>query len=93
MRYLLLNVSIAELANQATPGFRLRGDLERPFHVLSGKDRPDESFAADQYRDYWYWIENSDIATKRVFTLMLFLTTLTNNAGEYVGSVLTIATV
>ena len=82
----------AELANQATPGFKLRGDLVRPFHVLSGKDRPDDAFAAIKYRDYWYWIENTNMASKRVFTLMLFLTTLTNNASDNVGPVLTIPT-
>jgi hypothetical protein len=82
----------AELANQAVPGFKLQGELARPFHVLSGKDRPDESFAAIKYRDHWYWIENTDMASKRVFTLMLFLTTLTNKASDSTGPVLTIPT-
>ena len=37
-------------------------------------------------------IEPSDMDSKRVFTLMLFLTTLTSSAGEGSGPVLTIPT-
>lgn len=64
----------------------------RPFHVLSGPERPEQSFAAVEYKDHWFWIENSDIASKRVFTLMLFVTTLTNQAKEQNVPMLTIPT-
>lgn len=81
-----------ELTNQAVPGVRARQGMARPFHVLSGEDRPDDSFAAIKYRDHWYWIENTDLKSKQVFTLMLFMTTLTNNTGSNVAPVLTIPT-
>jgi hypothetical protein len=81
-----------ELSSHAAAGHNLSADTKRPFHVLSGKDRPDESFAAVEYNDYWYWIENTDMASKRVFTLMLFITTLTNTAGSQKAPVLTIPT-
>ena len=82
----------AELTNQATVGFKLDGIHKRPFQVYSAEDKPDDYFAAIKYRGYWYWIENTDIVSKRVFTLMLFLTTLTNNTGDDIGPVLTIPT-
>ena len=82
----------AELANQATPGFRIRQNVARPFHVLSGPERPEQAFATIRYKDHWYWIEDTDLASKRVFTLMLFLTTLTNQARDERGPVLTIPT-
>ena len=53
---------------------------------------PDESFAEVKYEGYWYWIDNSDIESKRVFTLMLFITTLTNQANDARAPVLTIPT-
>jgi hypothetical protein len=81
-----------ELSTHAAPGHNLSTIQNRPFHVLSGKDRPDESFAAVKYNDYWYWIENTDMASKRVFTLMLFITTLTNTKGAQKAPVLTIPT-
>jgi hypothetical protein len=82
----------AEIASFATPGYDLSQTSRRPFHVLSGADRPEQSFAQVKYHDYWYWIENSDMESKRVFTLMLFITTLTNQAGTQKAPVLTIPT-
>jgi hypothetical protein len=82
----------AEKVTSATPGYEISGTTQRPFQVHSGKDRPDQSFAQIQYQGYWYWIDNSDITSKRVFTLMLFITTLTNQANDTNAPVLTIPT-
>ena len=82
----------AEIAHFAAPGHDVSTVAKRPFHVLSSTERPEESFTQVKYKDYWYWIENSDMASKRVFTLMLFITTLTNQAGGQKAPVLTIPT-
>jgi len=82
----------AEIAHFAAPGHDVSTVTKRPFRVLSSKERPEESFTQVKYKDYWYWIENSDMASKRVFTLMLFITTLTNQAGGQKAPVLTIPT-
>ena len=82
----------AEKATYAAPGYEVTGNLQRPFQVRSGKERPDESFAQIKYQGYWYWIDNSDITSKRVFTLMLFITTLANQANDANAPVLTIPT-
>jgi hypothetical protein len=81
-----------ELASFAAPGYDISGPSKRPFRVHSGPDRPEQSFTTIKYKDYWYWIENTDIASKRVFTLMLFITTLTNQASSQKAPVLTIPT-
>jgi hypothetical protein len=78
--------------SHATPGFDLSGSTVHPFRVYSDKEKPDQSFAAVKYQDYWYWIESSDLNSKAVFSLMLFLTTLTNRASGDRGPVLTIPT-
>jgi hypothetical protein len=82
----------AELADQTAPGYEIGSGLERPFRVNSGPDRPEDSFAAVKYQDYWFWIDKTDLESKRVFTLMLFLTTLTNQARDDNAPVLTIPT-
>ena len=82
----------AEKASFALPGYDVTGVATRPFHVFSGPDRPEQSFSAIKYEGFWYWIENSDILSKLVFTLMLFITTLTNQANEQNAPVLTIPT-
>ena len=82
----------AEKAAYAAPGYDVSGSSQRPFRVYSGEDRPEQSFAEIKYEDYWYWVDNSDITSKRVFTLMLFITTLTNQANDANAPVLTIPT-
>jgi hypothetical protein len=82
----------AEKTSFAAPGHDVSHASTRPFTVLSGPDRPKQSFATIKYQDYWYWIENSDMPSKRVFTLMLFITTLTNQAKDANAPVLTIPT-
>ena len=82
----------AEIAHFAAPGHDVSTVAKRPFRVLSSKERPEDSFTQVKYDGYWYWIENSDMASKRVFTLMLFITTLTNQANTQKAPVLTIPT-
>jgi len=82
----------AEVAAHAAPGYDIEHSVNRPFQVHSGPDRPEQSFAEVKYKDHWYWIENSDMESKRVFTLMLFITTLTNQASDDNAPVLTIPT-
>ena len=82
----------AEKASFATPGYNVANASRRPFHVFSGEDLPEDTFAHVKYEGYWYWIDNADLFSKRVFTLMLFMTTLTNQAKDANAPVLTIPT-
>ncbi|MFC1688075.1 hypothetical protein ACFL07_00260 [Pseudomonadota bacterium] len=82
----------AEKAAYAAPGYDFSGTSHRPFQVHSAENKPDESFAQVKYEGYWYWIENSDLMSKRVFSLMLFITTLTNQAKDANAPILTIPT-
>lgn len=79
-------------AARAWPGYDLPAGAQRPFRVRFSPDRPESAYAEFQYDGYWYWIDHEDLVTKRVFTLMLFLTTLTNRAGTDNAPVLTIPT-
>jgi hypothetical protein len=79
-------------ADRATPGFELSGIEHRPFHVRTSKDKPEDAYAAFQYQGDWYWIAHNDLVSKRVFTLMLFLTTLTNRSSAENAPLLTIPT-
>jgi len=82
----------ASKASQAFSGYEVPSGQQRPFFVHSGPDKPDNSFASTQYDDYWYWIDPIDLRSKQVFTLMLFLTTLTDTGSESNEPVLTIPT-
>ena len=44
--------------------------------IHSGKEKPAQAFAAVRYRDYWFWVENGDLRTKRALTVVMFIFTL-----------------
>ncbi len=49
--------------------------------IHSGRERPASAFASVQYRDQWFWIENSDFQTKRALTAVMFFFTLAGTEG------------
>ena len=79
-------------AAESYEGYEVPPEMQRPFSVHSGLDKPENSFASINYGGYWYWIDPTDLPSKRVFTLMLFLTTLTSTGGDDSNPVLTIPT-
>lgn len=82
----------SDKANRAAPGFTLPPGITRPFTVRTSAERPEDAFASFYYQDDWYWIDHEDLISKRVFSMMLFLTTLTSRAGPENAPVLTIPT-
>ena len=45
--------------------------VKQLMHVHSGNERPKDPFAAIQYRGYWFWIDQSDLASKRSFSFLM----------------------
>jgi len=52
--------------------------------IYSGKQKPASAYAAVRYRDYWFWVDNGDLRTKRALTVVMFFFTLadTGNAEK-----------
>ena len=44
--------------------------------IHSGKEKPGHAFAAVRYRDYWFWVDDGDLRTKRALTAVVFFFTL-----------------
>ena len=44
--------------------------------IHSGKEKPANAFAAVQYRQHWFWIDDGDWKTKRALTAGMFFFTL-----------------
>jgi len=60
------------------------GDLHRILRIHSNQEKPESAFVSVRYRDYWYWIEDGDFQSKRIFTFVMILFSLTEsgtNAG------------
>jgi hypothetical protein len=52
------------------------GDRQERVRIYSGKEKPPGAFAAIHYRDYWFWVDDSDWRTKRALTAVMFFFTL-----------------
>jgi hypothetical protein len=65
---------------EASAGTKLR----RLMQVSSAQEEPENAFVSVRYRDYWYWIDDGDFYSKRAFTFVMILFSLTEsgtNAG------------
>ena len=49
--------------------------------IQRGKEKPANTFAAVRYRDWWFWVDNSDLQGKRSLTTVMFLFTLADTGS------------
>jgi hypothetical protein len=79
--------------SRATPG--LSTDNPAPagtFSIRSSPTEPEDVFVKVSYRDHWFWIDDRDLRSKRAFSLILLLFTLTDPGAESKLPLLTIPT-
>jgi hypothetical protein len=80
-----LDVPEEHLENHsAMPGFEhdSTDGSQQKVLIRSGKDKPAAAFAAVHYHDYWFWIDDTDLRTKRVMTAIMFFFTLADTGGN-----------
>jgi hypothetical protein len=70
-------------------GEGIKGPMIR---ILCAKHQPDDSFAAVSYRDHWFWIDDRDYRSKRLFSFLMFVMTLTETGGKEGAPIMTIST-
>jgi hypothetical protein len=67
------------------------GFRELPRLMVNARElRPYEPFVAVEYRGTWYWIDDRDYASKRVFSMLMLLLNLVDKAGQPQLPVITI---
>ncbi len=76
-----INVPAGDIAAGRTlPSARVdsaENPRDRPLvRVLSGPAAPVDAFAAVHYRNTWYWIDDADFASKRIFTMLMMFFSL-----------------
>lgn len=64
--------------------------FKRLIKINHGPDRPDNAFTAVRYRNYWYWIDDRDFRSKRTFTFVMILMSLSEKGGTEELPVVTI---
>jgi hypothetical protein len=63
-----------------------------PFRMHSSKNRPENAFAAVRFRDYWYYIDHTDITSKRALSLIIVLFRLQAPTPSGAAPILTLPT-
>ena len=64
---------------------------DRPFvRIRSSASSPADSYAAVRYRGTWYWIDDDDIASKRIFSFLLIFFSLAETGVTPQAPVLTV---
>jgi hypothetical protein len=77
---------------RASPGRRQAGEqLAKPLvHIRSGMEEPPDAYAAVSYKGHWYWIDDTDIASKSTFTFLMILSSLAETGQTTAAPVVTV---
>jgi hypothetical protein len=68
-------------------GEGIKGTMIR---ILCSTAKPADDFAAVQYRGRWFWIDDRDYKSKRLFSFLMFAMTLTETGGKEGAPIVTI---
>jgi hypothetical protein len=58
--------------------------------VYSSEKKPEDDFVAVNYHGYWFWIEDTDIVSKNIFSFILLLFTLAGSEQKVLAPVITV---
>lgn len=79
-------------AGRVLPGQWQPGNAQaKPLvHIYSGTEAPEDAYAAVPYKGYWYWIDDTDIASKRIFTFLMILFSLAETGQPTTAPIVTV---
>ena len=60
--------------------------------IQSSEEKPDDAFVSVRYRDHWFYINDRDLRSKRMFSFIMFIFTLVESAPTQKGPGLTLST-
>lgn len=69
-------------------GDGVKGNMVR---ILCSKDKPGDAFSDVPYRNKWFWIDDRDYSSKKLFSFLMFIMTLTESGGKEGAPMVTIS--
>lgn len=54
----------------------------RLINIKHSLEKPENTFTAIKYRDYWFWIDDRDFKSKRTFAFLMVIFSLTETGGK-----------
>ena len=80
--------------NRASPGLYDKvypaGDAQGKVRIQSSSEEPEDAFITVRYRNHWFYIDDRDYLSKRMFSFLMFLFTLAETGGGARAPVITI---
>lgn len=78
---------------RVSPTMAFEGDGIKPplVRIHSSASRPAEEFVAVEYRGIWFWIDDRDLPSKKLFSFLMFIMTLTESGGKDNAPIMTIS--
>jgi len=69
------------------------GEGFRPplIRIACSREKPEDAYAAVPYQDRWFWISDRDYPSKKIFSFLMFVMTLTETGGKEGAPVMTIS--
>ena len=61
-------------------------------NIHSSPGKPDDAFIAVRYRDQWFWLDDRDMMSKKMFSFLMFVFTLVETGDKTPAPVVTIPT-
>jgi hypothetical protein len=86
------HVADRRVSPTAEPEVGPSGPIGPLIRIGSSPDRPADAFLAVPYRGYWFWIDDRDMPSKRLFSFLMFIFTLVETGTKEGAPVLTIPT-
>ena len=89
-----VEVPAEHVAEKRTPptmepeGEGVKGPMIR---IHWAKESPGDAFAVVPYRDGWFWIDDRDYQSKKLFSFLMFVMTLTETGGKEGAPIVTIS--
>lgn len=65
--------------------------LDPLIRVHSSATEPDDAFVSVTYRNHWFWVDDRDLSSKRMFTFLLLMFSLAEHGQAPVSPVVTIS--
>ncbi|WP_320171218.1 hypothetical protein [Maridesulfovibrio sp.] len=81
-------------SHRAAPGMPASGNggLFKKAMVMSGKKEPEGAFVSVKFRDSWFWVDDHDLLTKKIFSFMMLAFTLMDKGQQETQLQLTLPT-
>jgi len=84
------DVAEQRVSATAEPEMGPGGPIRPLIRIGSSPDRPSDAFVAVPYRNGWFWIDDRDIPSKRLFAFLMFIFTLVETGTKESPPIITI---